>query len=242
VDDEAGIREGVVAALADRYQVHAAASGGEALTTLRAHAVALIILDAMLGPERGLEFVPQFRQVRPAPILLLTAYGSKELVTQALRLKVDEYQEKPISVRDLRATVDRLVAPAAPPRPVDFATRACRYLDDHLAEPLWLSEVARHLGVSGSHLRQAFQDATGMTPVGYLRRIRMERAAHLLRTSALGIKEIAEAVAYPSHTCFGRVFRVVYGLSPSEFRAHAATGTERKQAKPTAFLTGEKVE
>ena len=68
VDDDASVREALRAALADRYCVHAAASGADACAILRAHPVAAIILDAVLREEHGLDMVPKFREMSRAPI------------------------------------------------------------------------------------------------------------------------------------------------------------------------------
>ena len=57
VDDEPNICDAVAMALRDRYHVHPALCGAEAIALLQAHRIALIILDALLGPERGLDFV-----------------------------------------------------------------------------------------------------------------------------------------------------------------------------------------
>ncbi len=219
VDDEPSICEAVTTALADRYAVQTAVCGAEAMALLQAHSIALIILDALLGPERGLDLVPRFRRIRPAPILLLTAHGSEALVTQALRVKVDDYQKKPVSVRDLRATVDRLVAPA--PLPLDLAARARECLEGYPPKPLHLAEMAHQLGVSDAHLRRLFRTAHGRTPRRYLMECRLQQAAALLRTTSDRIESIAADVGFPSSACFDRAFRAVMGMTPSEYRAWA---------------------
>jgi DNA-binding response OmpR family regulator len=67
VDDEPNICEAVTMALRDRYHVHAALCGADAIARLQVHRIALIILDALLGSERGLDFVPRFRAAGPDP-------------------------------------------------------------------------------------------------------------------------------------------------------------------------------
>jgi AraC-like DNA-binding protein len=211
----------VALALRDRYRVHAALCGAEAITPLRAHRIALIILDALLGPERGLDFVARFRAVQPAPILLLTAHGSTELLAQALRLKVDDYQEKPISVPTLRATVDRLVAP--PPQLPDLATRARQCLEAYPPKPLDLPELAHQLGVSEVHLRRLFRMAYGKTPRRYVLECRMKQAVSLLRTTDDRIEAIAADAGFPSSAQFDRAFRAAMGMAPSDYRASVRT-------------------
>ncbi|RPI08193.1 MAG: response regulator [Zetaproteobacteria bacterium] len=67
VDDDTSVRDALSAALADRYAVHAAATGAEGLACLRAYPVAAVILDAILQGEHGLDLVEPFRTIRAAP-------------------------------------------------------------------------------------------------------------------------------------------------------------------------------
>jgi transcriptional regulator GlxA family with amidase domain len=46
----------------------------------------------------------------------------------------------------------------------------------------------------------------------------MQRAAELLRTTRVGIEQVAQAVGYPSAKTFGRLFKRAFGATPSEFR------------------------
>jgi YesN/AraC family two-component response regulator len=216
VDDEPNICDAVAMALRDRYHVHAALCGADAIARLQAHRIALIILDALLGSERGLDFVPRFRAVRPAPILLLTAHGSVELIAEALRLRVDDYRSKPVSVPDLRAAVDRLVGPAI--LPADLAASIQRVLDREFAKPLQFADLAGQFGISEAHLRRLFRTVRGKTPRRYVIETRLQHAATLLRTTAHRVEYIAAEVGYPTSTLFDRAFRVLFGMTPSEYR------------------------
>ena len=60
VDDEPIMLEWIAAALDGFYVIHSAAAGAVACEVLRRHHIAGVILDAMLGTERGLDLVPQF--------------------------------------------------------------------------------------------------------------------------------------------------------------------------------------
>ncbi len=107
IDDEPAIREALATALKGAYVVHGAATGSEACALLRRHPVAAIVLDAVLGDEHGLDLVARFRAISPAPILVLTGYGSEDLAIQALRAKASEYLKKPVGEREFRAMPPR---------------------------------------------------------------------------------------------------------------------------------------
>ncbi|RPI11181.1 MAG: response regulator, partial [Zetaproteobacteria bacterium] len=91
VDDDASVREALSVALNSEYEVHTAATGAEACALLRRHPVAVVILDALLGKEHGLDLVGRFQCLSLAPIVLLTGHGSEALAIRALRAKVQEY-------------------------------------------------------------------------------------------------------------------------------------------------------
>jgi YesN/AraC family two-component response regulator len=220
VDDDPAVVEALTAALKGTYVVHGAATGKAACAILRAHPVAAIILDAVLGAEHGLDLVQHFRALSRAPILMLTGHGSEELAIQALRVKVDDYLRKPVNVEDLGATLARLVQEHA--RVLEPVEHTRRYLAEHLAEPHTVAALAQAAGMSERQLYREFREAFGMTPRRYLTRLRLEQAAELLRTTDLGADWIARDVGYPSFSTFCRLFKRAFGLTPSEWRAQSA--------------------
>ncbi len=218
VDDESSIQEALAAALQGTYVVHAAATGQEACALLRRHPVAAIVLDAVLRDEHGLDLIARFRKLSPAPILVLTGFGSEELAVQALRAKVDDYMRKPVNLGELRATLARLMQRDGHPQ--DSVTEARRLLREHPERQYTTASLAREVGLSERHLVRQFREAHGKTPRRYLTEVRLRRAKTLLRTSRLGIAQIAQAVGYASSVTFDRIFKRAYGITPSEFRAN----------------------
>ncbi|HSE31132.1 MAG TPA: helix-turn-helix transcriptional regulator [Pyrinomonadaceae bacterium] len=84
------------------------------------------------------------------------------------------------------------------------------------------SELADLVNLSSSRLRHLFKQETGTTPAQYLKTIRLRRAATLLRTTFMSIKEIAMSVGLTTASYFVREFRKSYGMTPTEFRNSAA--------------------
>lgn len=223
VDDEAAIREALALALADGYVVHTAGCGAEALAILRTHSVALIVLDVVLQDEHGFDLIEPFRRASPARIMILTGQGSEAVAAQALWAQADGYLPKPVTLPTLRAAVDRLVAPTAPP--LDVAMRARQRLETYPPKPLDLAALARELGVSEGYLRRLFRTTYGRTPRRYLLEYRLQQAATRLRTTADRIESIAADGGFPSSTRFGRAFAALFGRTPSEYRARARSGS-----------------
>lgn len=98
--------------------------------------------------------------------------------------------------------------------------RAMRYLEERVDGSIRVSELARLIGVSASHLGALFREATGGGVLAYHTALRMTRARRLLDTTSLHVSEIARQVGYDDPFYFSRQFSRVHGLSPSDYRLH----------------------
>ena len=230
VDDDPAVLKALTAALEGTYVVHGAATGTEACAILRRHPVAATVLDAVLGEEHGLDLLERIRAISPAPILILTGYGTDELAARALRANVDDYPKKPVNLTELRAALARLTSP--PTSPLDPAVQVRAYLDAHLEKELNLTDLAGQFGLSEGHLRRRFREAYGKTPRLYLTEVRLKRARELLRTTDLRVKEVAENVGCPNLRWFLRLFKRVFGVTPSAFRDGRRPSDNRASASP----------
>ncbi|WP_394550772.1 helix-turn-helix domain-containing protein [Agromyces sp. MMS24-JH15] len=97
--------------------------------------------------------------------------------------------------------------------------RAMRYLEERVDGDVRVSDLARLVGVSPSHLGALFREATGGGVLAHHTGLRMARARQLLDTTALPVAEVAREVGYPDPLYFSRQFRRVHGLSPTAYRA-----------------------
>jgi AraC-like DNA-binding protein len=92
-----------------------------------------------------------------------------------------------------------------------------KMISTRFREPLTLDHMSEHVNLSKSHLTTLFRRC-GLTAHCALVTVRMERAAELLRTTHLRIKEIAEQVGIEDQSHFVRGFERYHGLSPDSFR------------------------
>ncbi|WP_111495465.1 MULTISPECIES: GlxA family transcriptional regulator [Marinobacter] len=93
------------------------------------------------------------------------------------------------------------------------------WLDAHYSEPLGSDGMARQAGLGERSLLRRFKAATGETPHRYLQQLRIERARHLLETTAQSVDRITQAVGYEDVSSFSRLFRDATGLSPGAYRS-----------------------
>jgi AraC family transcriptional regulator len=92
------------------------------------------------------------------------------------------------------------------------------YMHLHLQDDIDLTVLAQLAGLSKFHFLRLFTQAAGATPHRYLVRLRLQRAATMLRDTRQTILQVAEACGYRSQGHFAGAFRRQYGLSPTQFR------------------------
>jgi Transcriptional regulator containing an amidase domain and an AraC-type DNA-binding HTH domain len=111
----------------------------------------------------------------------------------------------------------------------EIIDRAIRFIDGGTyTTELTLEEVADKAGFSIDYFNRIFRAHTGFNVIEYARFRNLNRAAIKLRTTNLGILDIALARGYESHESFTRAFKKQYGLAPNEYR-------EKFNGKPVAF-------
>ncbi|WP_224726472.1 response regulator transcription factor [Paenibacillus vietnamensis] len=92
------------------------------------------------------------------------------------------------------------------------------YIDEHYAEPLSLTEMAKHFHFNPSYLSSYFSSHHSEGFIEYLHRVRTDKAAELLRKGEATISEISGLVGYSDHSYFTKVFKKLTGMSPSRYR------------------------
>ncbi|WP_414604262.1 helix-turn-helix transcriptional regulator [Stenotrophomonas sp. FR012] len=111
--------------------------------------------------------------------------------------------------------------PAASLAPQQAAAlqRALRYVDEHLSQPLRVTELAAAACVSRFHLVRLFRVGTGASPLRYVRRRRIERARQLLPGAQLPMACLAQQLGFFDQSHFVRSFRAETGCSPGQYVA-----------------------
>ncbi len=95
---------------------------------------------------------------------------------------------------------------------------ACTFIDDHLDQPVNVSEIANALSVTRSHLSRIFMRQFNVTIHDYIVSAKLRRVCQLLVEGKLSNEEIAYRCGYASSIQFYRQFKQRIGMSPGEFR------------------------
>lgn len=96
--------------------------------------------------------------------------------------------------------------------------KMAEYIYAHYGEDLSLESIAGAGNISRSQASKLFRKYTGLSPVVYLNRHRLEMAQHLLRSTGESIAAIALACGFTDQSYFSRLFMREYGITPLQYR------------------------
>jgi AraC family L-rhamnose operon regulatory protein RhaS len=99
-----------------------------------------------------------------------------------------------------------------------YMYKALEYIEDYYTEGILVEEIAAFIGLSPDYFSRMFKQFTGLTPVEYIRYVRLAKATELLRQPDITIADVAMEVGFEDQGYFSRQFKQVIGVSPSRFQ------------------------
>lgn len=162
------------------------------------------VLHQLLCNDLRPELRPMFRAAK--------AYELLSLTLEQLCCRSHKTTLSPMDIRRLR--------------------QARAILDESVAEPPSLLELARVVGINDFKLKKGFKELFGTTPYSYLTSRRMSLARETLLAGETSVTEVANAVGYTNLGHFAAAFRKKYGAAPRDFRRQA------RLAAPANSATG----
>jgi len=223
VDDDRAALKATEAALGREFHVLPAPDVSSADQALAHDAVDLVILDVLPDKEDGLEFLAHLREESDIPVLLISAYGTKEMVIAGMRLRASDYLDKPFTATQLLDKARELIARG--PRPSHISERIRHFIEHNYMRDWTVENLAKALRLSVRTMQQIFRRRYRQTVKDFLEEVRVVRARELLATTDLPIQKVAAEVGFRDPNYFSRVFRERVGKRPRDFRA-----AQRKEA------------
>ena len=129
----------------------------------------------------------------------------------------------------LSALINQIVLEQANAEP-PLVRKAREHIQQHKNEPLSLAAVAQASGASVFHFCKVFKKTTGLKFTDYVARVRLEDAKNELLNPSRRISEVAYDVGFQSLTQFNRMFKRIFGQSPTEFRANLHSRPRKAKA------------
>lgn len=170
--------------------------------------------------------------VAPLDAALLSALGR---LLRALDDPAERRVLAPLAVREivfhlLRSDAASVLRRAAGGGDADRIGRAMAYIERNAARRLTVPAVARQVAMSPSHFAHRFRDVASVTPMRYLKLVRLEQARDLLLGDGLPVAEVADRIGYGSPSHFTRDFKRRYGLAPGRYASAFEQGSTLSDA------------
>ena len=99
-----------------------------------------------------------------------------------------------------------------------FSSRVIHYMNENLERNLTLDQLAAYFKYSPSHFSMLFQRETGVSPISYFIRLKIQKACQYIELTALKLNEISTKLGFEEPAYFSRTFTKIMGISPSEYR------------------------
>lgn len=234
VDDEVPIRESLRMFDWAQYGCELAGEarhGQEALELCERVRPGIVVTDIVMPVMDGLRLTGLLKERQPEiQVILLTSHSEFDYARQALALGACDYLLKgTYRDEDLIAALQKAKGRlsqddrAGNEREEKIDKRyeirqAQSYILERLGEAIDLPTVAAHVGLSTNYLGLLFRRETGESFQDYVKRNRLEKAAHLLRHSPMKVYEVAAETGFPNYRHFSDVFYQLYGRNPRDYR------------------------
>ncbi len=240
VEDNPEVRAYLREHLGRIYQVYEADGAAQALTLAREKMPDIILSDVMMPGMDGFAFCRTLKTDEKTchiPVILLTAKAGVESNVAGLETGADDYLVKPFKMKILLSRIANLIENRRKLRdlfgkqmflqpseiPITstdqaFLAKAVAVLEKNLKrDPFGVHELADEMGFSRRQLHRKFTTLIGKKPSDFIRQIRLERAAQMLKANAGNISEVAYAVGFNQPEYFSQLFRKAFGRSPSQY-------------------------
>ena len=238
VEDNDDFRTFLRSCLESHYSVATAANGREALALLGQQDVRLIISDIMMPVMDGMALCRRVKgdlRYSHIPFIMLSARTADQQQTEGLGEGADDYITKPFNLDILLLRIERILRWAEGARDrfqqldvkpseltvsrVDerLIAEAIEQVETNIADPEYsVEQLAAALAMSRSGLYKKLMAITGLSPLLFIRTLRIKRGRQLLEKSGESVSQVAYHIGL-SPKQFAKYFREAYGILPSEF-------------------------
>lgn len=241
MEDNAPLRSFIIHSLSDTYQVEGVGNGQEALDFVNERQPDLILSDIMMPVMDGkkmCQILKSQMETSHIPVILLTTLGDKEHILEGLEIKADQYLVKPFDVHILKATIHTLIenrkmlrnrfksavtalpeeAPAVElPTSLDdeFIQKVTELVKEGLGKNFNVDTLCASVNMSRTSFYNKIKALTGIAPAEFIRNIRMQEAALMLKSQRYTVAEVSDKMGFADPKYFTDTFKKFYGVPPS---------------------------
>ncbi|MBQ6777430.1 MAG: response regulator [Paludibacteraceae bacterium] len=241
VDDSEDMRLFMQNIFADSYRIVTAEDGVQALDIIQNQGPDLVITDLMMPNMDGLELTQRIKQdenLAHIPVILLTAKTAIESQLEGLDKGADDYITKPFSPEYMTARVRNLLAQREQLRELYrsqllkmdinkvqqspdeiFLAQLLNFMEKEMDNNcLTVDDLVSHMALGRTVFFNRLKGLTGLSPVEFIREVRIKRAAQLLEMQQYNVTEVTYMIGMNDSRYFSKCFKQMMGVTPTEYK------------------------
>ena len=227
--------------LSRQYHVLVAKNGLEALDIIKDNEIDIIISDVMMPEMDGLELCRNIKsnlETSHIPVILLTAKNTAEDRIECYNAGADGYISKPFELKILEARINNFIIYKKSKQEEfrtnvevdidsletssidkDFLDKVVSVIESNMVKGDFdVVQLADALAVSKSTLYRKMKIATGLSPIEFIRNIRLKYGSQLLKNKSMSIAEVAYECGFSNPKYFATCFKEDFGVTPKEYQ------------------------
>ncbi|MCK5178716.1 MAG: response regulator transcription factor [Candidatus Omnitrophica bacterium] len=236
IDDDPRIIKSVKLAFPE-YEFIDFSDGEEALAYLRTpNNINVVLVDFMMPKMDGISVLSEIKKgMDHIGVILMTGYGSKDVILDALRNHADDFIEKPIQMPELKEKLrfflkERLHAQNLRKDKNNQVDRIKRFIERN-CNNVKLDFIADEMCLSPKYVSRFFNQNNELNYREYRLQVKMDRAKSFLTKTHLNVCEIAIELGYQNPESFMRIFKRMTKMTPTQYRKKNGNKRIRKLCK-----------
>ena len=244
VDDDIEICRYIKTELSDWYRFVICNNGKEALKQLLSGDFDLVVSDVVMPEMDGITLLRNIKgnaNISHVPVIMLTSKSEISDRLEGIKLGADAYLAKPFSLEELHLTIDNLIDNVRRLKgkfsgalkqddkvekievkgyDEELMERIMKVVNENLSDSDFnVEKMCDEVGVSRTQLHRKLKEMTGVPTSEFLRNIRLNEAARLIRECKINITQVSYMVGFANNSHFSTAFKKYFGMSPTEYAA-----------------------
>lgn len=244
VDDDIEICRYLKSELSDWYRFVICNNGKEALNRLLSGDFDLVVSDVVMPEMDGITLLRNIKgnaNISHVPVIMLTSKSEISDRLEGIKLGADAYLAKPFSLEELHLTIDNLIDNVRRLKgkftgalkqddkvekvevkgyDEELMERIMKVVNENLSDSDFnVEKMCDEVGVSRTQLHRKLKEMTGVPTSEFLRNIRLNEAARLIREHKINITQVSYMAGFANNSHFSTAFKKYFGMSPTEYAA-----------------------
>ena len=243
VDDDIEIGRYIQSELGHYYKFTLCSNGKEGLKELLAGQEYDVVVSDVMMPEMDgftmLRMIKTNLNISHIPVIMLTSKADVGNRLEGLERGADAFLAKPFDMEELHLTIDNLIqsrlrlkgkftgaqqqadkleVPEVKGNDEQLMERIMKAVNKNLSDSEFNVEMlTTEVGISRAQLHRKMKELTGLSTSEFIRNIRLEQAARLLKEQKINVTQVAYTVGFSNLAHFSTLFRKHFGVAPSEY-------------------------